>query len=357
MIFFLKERPYKTNNKNAGSKARLDVNSIFERLGAKEIDMLFDIEHRKLSAHLKYYQQYKKRLFAELSQGDILFVQCPVIAHSVLLSRLFKLLQKKGIKIILIIHDLEILRCNMLKERTFRQKVRCHFEEIPLLKICDAVIAHNSRMKEFLVEKGIMRNKIIELGIFDYWIPDDDSISDDGELKEFDVMVAGNLMREKAGYIYQLPETPHFTLYGVGCEENELAKNITYKGSFLPDELVRVMNGNFGLVWDGPSADTCAGVFGGYMKYNNPHKTSLYLACGFPVIIWNEAAMADFIIKHDIGFAVKSLNEIPKMLDQLSKERYNEMCYNAKCMSEKLRRGEFMTNAIKMAIRCVENSV
>ena len=33
-------------------------------------------------------------------------------------------------------------------------------------------------------------------------------------------------------------------------------------------------------MWDGPSPDTCAGVYGAYLRYNNPHKTSLYLAAG-----------------------------------------------------------------------------
>ena len=50
------------------------------------------------------------------------------------------------------------------------------------------------------------------------------------------------------------------------------------------------MEGSFGLVWDGISVETCAGVYGEYLKVNNPHKTSLYLASGIPVIIWKEAA-------------------------------------------------------------------
>ncbi len=33
----------------------------------------------------------------------------------------------------------------------------------------------------------------------------------------------------------------------------------TYFGSFLPDELPAALEGGFGLVWDGDSAETCSG--------------------------------------------------------------------------------------------------
>ena len=63
----------------------------------------------------------------------------------------------------------------------------------------------------------------------------------------------------------------------------ELLENETYFGSFLPDELPAALEGGFGLVWDGDSAETCSGVFGEYLRYNNSHKASLYLASGFPL--------------------------------------------------------------------------
>ena len=56
-------------------------------------------------------------------------------------------------------------------------------------------------------------------------------------------------------------------------------------GSFLPDELPSALEGSFGLVWDGDSSKTCSGVFGEYLRYNNSHKASLYLASGFPIIV------------------------------------------------------------------------
>ena len=74
-------------------------------------------------------------------------------------------------------------------------------------------------------------------------------------------------------------------------------KNVKYCGQYKPEELPEKLEGGFGLVWDGDDLGACTGVFGEYMKYNNPHKTSLYLASGLPVIIWEKAAMAKYIEK------------------------------------------------------------
>ena len=62
------------------------------------------------------------------------------------------------------------------------------------------------------------------------------------------------------------------------------------------------------------SSETCKGSFGEYLRINNPHKTSLYLASGIPVIIWSKAALAEFIEKNKCGITVDSLYEIADKL-------------------------------------------
>ena len=61
--------------------------------------------------------------------------------------------------------------------------------------------------------------------------------------------------KEKAGYLYALPAEPAYNLYGVGFDESRALENETYFGSFLPDELPAALEGGFGLVWDGDSAE------------------------------------------------------------------------------------------------------
>lgn len=79
------------------------------------------------------------------------------------------------------------------------------------------------------------------------------------------------------------------------------------------------------MVWDGTSVSTCTGDFGEYLQYNNPHKTSLYIRCQLPVIIWKQAALADFVRENGIGICVDSLEELEKILNTLSEEEYAEM--------------------------------
>lgn len=87
---------------------------------------------------------------------------------------------------------------------------------------------------------------------------------------------------------------------------------------------------------------TCSGIFGDYLRINNPHKTSLYLACGIPVITWNKAAIAQYVRKNRVGITVSSLDEINEKLKDVSKDEYNLMRKNAKKCSERVRNGYYL---------------
>jgi len=100
------------------------------------------------------------------------------------------------------------------------------------------------------------------------------------------------------------------------------------------------MSGSYGLLWDGPSPDTCAGPYGSYMRVNTPHRISLFLACGIPVIVWDQSAMAPLVLEEGLGFAVSSLGEIPAKRMEISAEQYSEMAKKAWLTGARLRRGE-----------------
>ena len=112
-----------------------------------------------------------------------------------------------------------------------------------------------------------------------------------------------------------------FELYGPDYSGSP-GENISYHGSFSPDELISHINGHFGLVWDGESCELCSGAYGQYLKYNNPHKFSLYLASGIPVIVWTESAIARYVEEKGIGLCVSSLEEMDIVLNDLEREKY-----------------------------------
>ena len=139
-----------------------------------------------------------------------------------------------------------------------------------------------------------------------------------------------------------------FNLYGFNFTE-ENAKNLHYQGNFSPEELIENLEGQFGLIWDGGSIKTCSGFTGQYLKYNNPHKTSLYLSSGLPVIIWKEAALSPFIEENHLGFSVSSLEEIPEKLKKITKKDYSEMLKNVEKVAKKLKNGKFTEEALRKA--------
>lgn len=106
------------------------------------------------------------------------------------------------------------------------------------------------------------------------------------------------------------------------------------------------------MVWDGSSVSSCVGDWGEYLQYNNPHKTSLYIRCGLPVIIWSKAALAPFVRKHQIGFCIDSLEELETILSHLTLEQYAEMQARVAEVSSQLKSGYFFTQAVEKAV-CV----
>ena len=351
MKYFLKEEFLKDSGaRNAGNKARNDVEEIVKREGYQPL--LLTVDDWYQMGTVKAQQHKAKALaqaFSQLKSGDQLLIQFPMLHHSFFTTRLVRKIQRRGVKVYFIIHDLEALRYANLDTVPLKHKIRVHLQESSLLKIADGVIAHNPIMKSVLVDKGIAENKTVSLGIFDYLIPNFQEKT--GQTKNLPIIVAGNLAQEKAGYLYQLPARPAYNLYGVGFDESRALANETYFGSFLPDELPAVLEGGFGLVWDGDSAETCSGVFGEYLRYNNSHKASLYLASGFPLVVWKQSALSHFVLENGCGIAVESLHDLSQAIEQLDDKDFQDLLVNAKRIGQKIRNGSYLTNALNKIVK------
>lgn len=335
----------------AGVKARCDVEDILEAEGYSRLTVLQasyprDSTVNKIKASCEIGKQWKK-LSQSLNSGDVLVVQLPLSEHTLEFGAAIAGLRRKGVITIAVIHDLEKLR-NMKVHNTIRAwkgHVRNFLEETWALKNFSKIIVHNDKMLELMVMMGYPREQFVSLKIFDYIIKEEVETEKVGDPEG--VIIAGNLLESKSGYVYKLPgdERVKFSLYGVnytGTNNN----NTEYNGAFSPDVLPFVLCGKYGLVWDGSEAYTCGGIHGEYLRINNPHKTSLYLAAGIPVIIWEQAALADFIKDHGVGICVNSLDEIAMAISAVNGEEYERMRCNAAKISRKLRSGEFLKTAL-----------
>lgn len=287
----------------------------------------------------------------KLKRGSILVLQYPFrgnITNTFFLKILKKL---KKIKLVILIHDLETLRGG-IAGIVETHKSMAEYGDKHLLPLADGIICHNYKMNEYLCSQGIEPSRLVNLDLFDYiadFKPDENFFPAENVLS-----IAGNLAPAKSEYIYKLINSTdkiHFNLYGKNIAgENVKLPNTSYKGVFSPEELVNHLEGKYGLVWDGTDIYSCVGSTGEYLKYNCPHKTSLYLACGIPVVVWSQAAIAEFIKEKNVGIVTDSLENIHEVISQVSDEQYNVMKKNAVSISQELTSGHFFYTALDKCI-------
>lgn len=323
---------------SAGNKAKTDIETILQKLGYKNAGLKQTTYNNKIAGFIVTLLGVIRVPFS-LSKGDTLVLQYPLKKYY---SFVCKIAHLRGCKVITIIHDLG----------SFRRKKLTIEQEIKRLDNSDYIIAHNESMKNWLLENG-SKAKIGTLLIFDYLS------ARKAELKSvpplpYSVVYAGALGKRKNAFLYELDNfinSYHFNLYGGGFNLDEIKNKeaFSYKGFVPSDELITSAKGHFGLVWDGDSIYECSGVNGEYLKYNNPHKTSLYIRCLLPIIIWNKAALAPFITENKIGIAVDSLENLGNILSDISTEEYNEMKQNIVAISDQLAEGWYVEHALERA--------
>ena len=175
----------------------------------------------------------------------------------------------------------------------------------------------------------------------------------------YTVVYAGGLSQRKNAFLYQLGNVVQdykVRLYGGGFDIHQAAHPECFEQmGFVPsNQLIATASGHFGLVWDGDSLEACSGDMGEYLRYNNPHKTSLYIRCHLPIIIWKQAALASFVSQRGIGLCVDSLREIGSALNTLTPERYAEMRHRVEELSLQLSQGHFFRKALGKAFACLK---
>lgn len=326
------------------NKAKRDIDEIMQSMNFKDIAIQME-EKNKAARFFRKLLCVAKTWFV-LKKGDLLLIQYPFKKYY---SVLCKIARSKGCKTITLIHDLGTFR---------RQKLTAEME-IERLSHTDYIIVHNEKMKGWLEEHGCavpMGN----LEIFDY-LSAAEPCREDEERGGFDrIVYAGGIHRRKNAFIYKTNDAIapcHLDLYGPGELKEEDCRqwqNVSYHGLIASDEFIRVVKANWGLVWDGDSVDGCSGIWGSYLRYNNPHKTSFYLRAGMPVIVWKESAMAPFITDNKLGIAVGSLNELPERLKTIDADEYAIYKDAAMAIKEKLNSGFYFKKAFWQAAETLD---
>lgn len=317
---------------HGGSKAKQDVETFLK----EEDYQIIDTPTGKLNKILFTYFEFPNRI-KKIEHSTIVF-QFPS-GKPFLRKKMMDCVRNSSNKLVILIHDIECLRLNHEKGREKENQ-----EELDQLKNCDGIISHNEEMTKWLRKKGVSV-PIVNLKIFDY-----DNPHPINKFNEYNgsICFAGNLA--KSSFLNKLRLNHKMVLYGSNPAEN-YHFNLNYQGMLPADELPKMLTQNFGLVWDGPDITSCTGPYGEYMKYNNPHKVSLYLSSGMPVIIWEKAALANFIKRNKLGIVIDDLNKLDIVLDNLSKSEYSEIKKNVEKISNSLRQGTYVKSAMKKILQ------
>lgn len=343
--------------RTAGGKGRDDYFEVLRRTGLKCIRIpmfrpagnINFIQRMRMERCLK--TAWKVSLYG-LGEGDTLVLHSPISEKFLGYADFIPTVRKRGCKIIDIVFDLETFFKPDYKSFAEFKHRKDRQTEAVLFRRSDAVICHNEKMKEKLISIGVNEKKIVCVGVMDY-LRDDDVFSTEHFSLDKPVVYCGNLAETKSGFVYDLPDGLRIDLYGPGFT-GRTTENIQYKGVYPALELMDIMEGSFGLVWDGTSCDTCTGACGEYLRFNNPHKMSHYLASGMPVLVWEEAAMADFVTEEGCGLTIRSLGEINDVISGITGGQYDEMKRNAVRVGTAMRRGEHIRAAVEKALEMVE---
>ena len=339
-----------TEYNHAGSKAVQDVYEIARSLGyeaniirtATTADSLM----AKIQRQIFFFIDWLKAYFS-IASNSIVFIQNPYHHKQLIRNWVLEgLKRKKNVKFISLVHDVEELRKSL-----YNNYYKSEFDT--MLSLADVIIVHNDKMKDFFIKKGFSETKLVSLKIFDYLI---DSQPSNSNVKfERSISIAGNLDIKKSAYISQLGKLGVVVnLYGPNFSHLlEKYKEIKYHGSFPASDIPNHLNSGFGLVWDGDSIDSCSGDFGEYLQYNNPHKLSLYLASGIPVVIWDKAAESKFVKENNLGLCVSSLYELQDKLNSITEHEFNEMVDNVEKQTDLLTHGKYTEASILEAEKII----
>lgn len=315
-----------TTKNTASTKAKADINKILLQSGFDPVYL--DTKISKMQK-LFFTNILVNKSLKNISNGTLI-IQYPEFSQY-MMERFIGRAKQKNIKVIALLHDVDSLR-NMNNKSSE--------QEINYFNLCDGLIVHNDVMKNWLLRNGV-HIPMVSLEIFDYLNPQK-LITPTLSNK---LVFAGNLV--KADFLTKLNNDQlNVNIYGPNAKNN-YPQGILFKGIYTSEELPAHLEGSFGLIWDGNLIETCGGSIGTYLKYNNPHKTSLYLSSGLPVIIWKDAAMAKFIVDNNLGLAVDSLEDVNRKIANISPQKYSQIVTNVSCLANQLRIGFYTKRAIK----------
>lgn len=320
----------------AGNKAKTDNEETLQEMGAVNLGLPRTEYNNKVG---KFFLDLLgiMRYCLSVRRNDVVVLQYPVKKYFSFICHVAHL---RGAQTVALIHDLGSMRRKKLTVK----------HEIERLMNADAVIASNDAMKGWLSDNGFTK-PLGSLGLFDY--RSRNCRTTEAPAHPRPVMIyAGALNTRKNSFLLKVADTiSSYDLHIYGNREGlpglEDSDHVKVYDFMAAEDFIDHVDGDFGLVWDGDSLDTCSGNFGEYLRWNSPHKVSFCLRAGLPVIVWSKAAVAPIIQKEGIGLCIDSLSELNTLLGSITPEQMKQMRENVRRVSDRLRSGQFFREAVQ----------
>ncbi len=327
-------RNYRAMDK-AGNKAKTDNEETLKQMGAINLGLRRTEYNNKVVTFFLDLIGVVRSCFA-MHRGDVILLQYPVKKYFSFICHVAHL---RGARTVALIHDLGSMRRKKLTVK----------HELSRLMNSDAVIASNDVMKGWLRDHGFTK-PLGSLGLFDYRSKSCRTTEPPSHLRPV-LIYAGALNTRKNTFLLKIGDTiSNYDLHVFGNREGlpGLKDSVHMKvyDFMAAEDFIDHVDGDFGLVWDGDSLDTCSGNFGEYLRWNSPHKVSFCLRAGLPVVVWKQAAVAPIIKNNGIGLCIDTLSELNSLLPQITPEQMQAMRRNVKIISDKLKDGQFLKQAM-----------
>lgn len=271
------------------------------------------------------------RMLQRIPEGSMVVVHQPVYPrmHQYLVRRLLK----KKVRLVLLVADIDGLKDgdpSVLKR------------EINLFRSCRFFIVHNPAMEAY-IRIYAPEARIVQLGPFDFLAAPFAGI----RIQQPSINFSGNL--SKSPFLENIGQIPGITfhVYGEGCSGAMLAQpNLHYHGIYQAHELPSMIEGSYGLIWDGASTGHPTDALGRYMQYIHHHKLSLYILAGMPVIAPAFSGSAAFIRQHQIGWLINSLQELPSLLENIDASAFRDACLRMRPLAQSISNGMQLRKAL-----------
>ncbi|KRM87280.1 beta-1,6-galactofuranosyltransferase [Lacticaseibacillus thailandensis DSM 22698 = JCM 13996] len=311
---------------NSVFKAKNDINDIAQRMGYQTLSIFrYDVE---ADTDDQLYSRIDG-ITAPVVSGDLVIFQYPTNDGFKFDEQFMSHLVDRGVHVVIQIHDAECLRGYV------------PYDEVAFFNRASAIITHNDNMTNALADKGVTAPMFANYA-FDYLsVNTKNRYTQADKHLEKSLVLAGSL--DKSRYLEHWPYQTNLVAFGRN-ETMQLDPQIDFRGEVKPEELGYIIPYRFGLAWDSNIPN--GGQYKDYTRFNNPHKVSMYLANGLPVVLWKDAGMAPFVVKNHLGITIESLDELDDALAALSQAEIDDILQHVETVKWALRDGFFTRRAI-----------